>query len=103
LETLLSKIISEKSNLNLIFRLYTYFKSNIKNNLSDSDLISLGIPALSHLNSFRLEKIELPVGDNPKNDLLYHPTKFINKQWVYIPATSDYLPLHHFIKNSLLY
>jgi LCP family protein required for cell wall assembly len=103
LEALLSKIISERSNLNLIYRLSTYFKTNIKNNFSNSDLLSLGVSAFSRLDTFQLEKIDLPVGDSSKNDLIYHPVKFINKQWVYITATPDYSTLHDFVNKSLLY
>ncbi|PIU73681.1 hypothetical protein COS78_00980 [Candidatus Shapirobacteria bacterium CG06_land_8_20_14_3_00_40_12] len=103
LDNLFSKIISEKYNLTLIYRLYTYFKTQIKSSFTDADFFSLGFNVLPHLKSLKLEKIEIPTGENPKVDLIYHPLKFINKQWVFITATSDYSTLHDFVKKSLLY
>jgi anionic cell wall polymer biosynthesis LytR-Cps2A-Psr (LCP) family protein len=103
LENLFQKIISQKYNLRILYQLFTYFKTSIKNDFANSDILSLGLKALPHLNDFRLEKIDLPTGEDPKIDLIFHPQKFINRQWVFITATADFKSLHDFINKSLLY
>jgi len=103
IDALLQKILSQKYHPLFLRKLFIYFRSNIKSDISRPDLLSLGLKALPRLNNFKLEKIELPTGEDPKTDLIYHPKSFINRQWVFITATPDYQSLHDFIKKSLLY
>ena len=46
-------------------------------------------------------KIELKIGDTQKDNLIYHPTKFINPQWVYLPSDEKYQSLQKFIQESI--
>jgi hypothetical protein len=75
----------------------------MSHNLTQKDYLNLGIKFFPNLNKIKLTKITIPTGENPKSDIIYHPVKFINKQWVYITSTPDYQALKNFISKSLLY
>jgi hypothetical protein len=55
----------------------------------------------SDISKINLTKTNIPVGENPKTDILYHPVKFTNKQWVYIPYDSDYKVMQEYISGFL--
>lgn len=101
-ESLLLKI-SQIRNPKQLLSLYRYFDTKISHNFTKKDYLVLGIKLLPHIKNITLTKISIPTDENPETDIIYHPTKFINKQWVFITSTPDYLSLKNFILKSLLY
>lgn len=101
-DALFSKVIAIR-NPKTLLSLYQYFIKNINNNLTKKDYLSLVVKILPNINKLKLQKITIPTGENPKTDIIYHPTKFINKQWVFITLTPDYKTLKDFVAKSLLY
>jgi LCP family protein required for cell wall assembly len=101
-DALISKILNIRDYKQLL-SLYKYFDQQISHNLSKSDYFILAIKIFPNLNKFKLDKVVIPTGENPKIDIIYHPQKFINKQWVFITSTPDYQTLKSFITKSLLY
>jgi len=85
----------------MLFNLYHFFHTDLQTNFTDSDLISLGLKSYQHLKQINLNKIIMTSGEDPKNDLIYHPKTFINSQWVFIPQDKDYHRFQAFIKNSI--
>lgn len=101
-DALFAKIIKIR-NPKTLLKLYNYFNNKIISNLTSKDIFNLAIKTLPNISKFKLQKITIPTGENPKTDIIYHPTKFINKQWVFITSTPDYQTLKNFISKSLLY
>jgi len=101
-EALFAKIIKIR-NPNTLLNLYSYFNKNIIHNFTNKEMFATSIKIFPKLNIFKLQKITIPTGENPKTDIIYHPVKFINKQWVFITSTPDYQTLKNFISKSLLY
>jgi len=101
-DVLFAKIIKTR-NPKQIFNLYQYFNNNISHNITKKDYLNLGIKILPNINKLKLQKITIPTGENPKTDIIYHPQKFINRQWVFITSTPDHQSLKNFISKSLLY
>lgn len=103
INALISKIKSPEflRDRNKLFALYRFYHSNIHTNFTDYDLASIGLRVLPHTNSFKINPITIPAGDNPQTDILYHPTRFINNQWVFIPQDPGYKSFREFIKISL--
>lgn len=101
-DALLAKVVQIRNPKQLL-TLYKYFDKNISHNLTKKDYLILGIKLLPKINTLKINKINIPIGENPETDIIYHPTKFINQQWVYITSTTDYQTLKNLISKSLLY
>ena len=101
-DALLAKILQIRDPKQLLL-LYQYFDKNISHNLSKQDYLDLGIKILPNIKTLKINKINIPTGEDSKTDIIYHPTKFINKQWVFITSTPEYQSLKNFISKSLLY
>lgn len=101
-DSLLSKILSIRDPKQLL-KLYNYFDKNISHNLTQKDYLNLGLKLIPNIFKLKINKINIPTGENPKTDIIYHPLKFINKQWVFTTLTPDYQSLKNFISKSLLY
>jgi len=84
----------------LVFNLYLFFHQ-LHTNFSDSDLFSIFLNSYQHLNLVTINKINLSTGDNSKTNLLYHPTVFINSQWVFLPQDKDYSRFQEFISHAI--
>ncbi|MBI2465008.1 LCP family protein [Candidatus Shapirobacteria bacterium] len=103
LEALISKLkspafISSPTN---VLTLYNFWHQSIRTNISDSDLFSLLLSGKKQILGLTLTKTNVPVGENPKKDILYHPRSFINRQWVYIPVDKEYKGLQEYISGFL--
>jgi LCP family protein required for cell wall assembly len=85
----------------LLFNLYNFFHSDLQTNFTDSDLFGLGCKTYNEIKNISLNKILIPTGEDPKNDLIYHPKTFINSQWVYITQDKDYRRFQEFIGSSI--
>lgn len=101
-DALFAKIVTIR-NPKTIFKLFQYYDSKIVTNLNLKTAFGLGVKLLPNINKLKIVKVNIPTGENPKTDIIYHPTKFINKQWVFITSTPDYQSLKNFIAKSLLY
>lgn len=102
LDGLLKKMSSVKpTDYSQLISLYNFWRYDLQTNFSDADLISLLLLEKNRIFSLKITKINIPTGENPKTDIIYHPKKFINSQWVFVPQDKNYESLHQFINTSL--
>lgn len=92
-----SQFIGQPKN---IIALYNFWHTQINTNLTDQDLISIAIQGYSSFPQLKLNRFTLPTGEN-STFVIYHPQKFINQQWVFIPQDKDYKSFQQFISTSL--
>jgi anionic cell wall polymer biosynthesis LytR-Cps2A-Psr (LCP) family protein len=90
--------ISQKPQL--IFELYNYWES-LEHNFTDTELVAYFLKYGLNLKNISIERFSIDSGEDPKKNLLYHPTKFINTQWVFIPQDKEYKTFHQYISDSL--
>jgi len=101
INTLIDKLKSSLVNNPLIiFKLYQFW-GTLEHNFSDTELISYLYHYRQSLNNLQIIRHPISIGDDPKINLIYHPQKFINSQWVYLPQDKDYLSLKQYISQSL--
>ena len=105
IESIMAKIRSKDfiENSSNIVNLYNFWHKDISTNITDFDIIALGLKLKSKINLLSINKINIPIGNTPKEGLIYHPeiTNF-TKQWIYVPSKpNDYSQIQDFIKNSL--
>lgn len=81
--------------------LYRFWDKEVIKDISDKDVLNMLSIIGKNVSNLTLNKIELPVGTNNKNGLIYHPSSFINKQWVFIPSDKDYKSFHQFFSDSI--
>jgi len=81
--------------------LYRFWDKEIIKDISDKDVLNMLLIIGENASSLTLNKIELPVGTNNKNGLIYHPSSFINKQWVFIPNDKEYKSFQQFFSDSI--
>ncbi len=106
IDALLQKIKDGKivSSINQIFDLYKFWDEDVSTDITDLKAFQIGSIILKNIanqKEFNLEKKEITVGESAKDGLIYHPTTFINKQWVYIPADKDYTSFKQFFSDSI--
>ena len=87
-------------NPQTVFDLYRFW-SGIEHDFTDQQIINLLHSYGVKIKDLSLIRHQISTGENPKIDLLYHPKKFINSQWVFIPQDKGYQALHQFISESL--
>lgn len=87
-------------NPRLILNLYNFWGS-LEHNFSDTELVTYILKNGIKLKNIKIERYPISSGEDEKKDLLYHPKKFINSQWVFIPHDKEYKQLHDFISQSL--
>lgn len=101
LNTLIDKLKdSLSSNPKIVFKLYSFWKS-LEHNFSDTELITYLLNYNLKLKNISFTRITISTGEDAKNNLLYHPKKFINSQWVFIPQDKEYSSFHDYISHSL--
>lgn len=102
-EAIFKKIVSLDylKNTDILFSLYDLWTNRIQSNISDLNLALILKSQLKNLSDTTINKIDIPTGENPKTDILYHPVTFINKQWVFLPQDKGYTTLQNFIRSSL--
>jgi len=91
-------LISQSSQ---ILDLYHFWNENITKDISDSQAFQIFGSISENLSKISLNKIEIKIGTSAKDGLIYHPTTFINKQWVYIPADKEYKTFQQFFSDSI--
>lgn len=84
-----------------IFDYYRFWNENISKDISDFQALQLLTKIGEGLGKISLNKLEITVGNSAKDGLIYHPTTFINKQWVFIPADKDYQSFKQFFSDSI--
>lgn len=84
----------------LIFNLYNYW-GELEHDFTDIELIAYFFKYGLNLKKITIIRHPIISGDDPKN-LLYHPAKFINSQWVFIPQDEKYKSFQQFISQSLV-
>lgn len=102
-EAILNKVKTGQfidSNPNLI-DLYRFWDKEIIKDISDLGCIQILSVIGENLPKLTLNKIEIPVGTNSKNGVIYHPTYFSQKQWVFIPSDKEYKSFQQFFSDSI--
>jgi len=103
LEALIAKIKSgqfiQKSSQ--IFDFYKFWDQQISKDITDVDVIQIISAINQNFSKLTLNKVEIKVGNTAKDGIIYHPAKFINQQWVFIPSSKDYQGLQQFINQSI--
>ncbi len=88
------------SNPSLVFKLYTFW-NGLEQNFTDKELISYLLTYGLNLKNIKIIRYPISSGEDPKKDLIYHPAKFINSQWVFIPHDPKYQEFQQYISQSL--
>lgn len=84
----------------IIFDLYKFW-GTLEHNFTDSEIFTYLLNYGLNLKNITMTRYPISSGEDSKKDLLYHPLKFINSQWVFIPQDKDYKALHQYISSSL--
>lgn len=104
IEAIIEKIKNETSfitNESQIIDLYNFWNKDLIKDITDVNALQITSAISSNFSKISLNKIELKIGETAKDGVIYHPTKFINKQWVFIPVDENYQQLQDFIKTSI--
>jgi len=79
-----------------------FFWQNIPKTLSDTDALQIALTLNKNLLNISLNKIEIPIGTNKTNGVIYHPEVIkATKQWVFITNDEKYQSLQQFISNQI--
>ncbi|MFA4827252.1 MAG: LCP family protein [Candidatus Shapirobacteria bacterium] len=103
IEAILAKVKQKEffQNYRNLITLYNFWNQKLTTNLTDVDLLSLGINLKDKLPHLTFQRFSPPVGKTAKDGVIYHPLVFPNRQWVFLPVGPDYQKLKTFIKDSL--
>ena len=103
IQAILDKVKSGQivNNISQLKQLYSYWDQDLSKTLTDQDIIQIIDLLGKNINQISLNKIEIPIGTSPKNSIIYHPAKFINKQWVFIPTDDKYQSFHQYISDQI--
>ncbi len=103
LEAILAKVKSGDfiKNFSQVFDLYKFWNKDISKDITDLQSLQIASVLGENITKLNFNKIEIKVGTTAKNGLIYHPIKFINKQWVFIPSDKDYKSFHQFFSDSI--
>lgn len=102
INALIDKLRSSISqNPRLIFGLYNYWEG-LEQNFTDTEMLSYLLKYGLNLKNISISRYPISSGEDSKKDMLYHPLRFINPQWVFIPRDKEYLDLKQYISKSLV-
>jgi len=104
IDTLLNKIKSGTfiNTTNQLKNLYLFWQNDISKTLSDTDILQIGLILNKNLKNISLNKIEIPIGTNSTDGIIYHPEKTsFTKQWIFTTNDDKYQGFHQFILNQL--
>ena len=79
---------------------YQFWNKEVFKDISDVDILNLLTIFGENITNLTLNKINIPVGTNSKNGVIFHPNYFINKQWVFIPSDKEYKSFRQFFSDS---
>ena len=100
-QLVIEAIFHKMFNPKYITKLNDFYKKEIKTNLGYDDLVNISLKLKQNILKISLNKIELPIGTNAKNGVIYYPNKLTNKQWAFIPSDKDYKSFKDFINKSI--
>ena len=104
IDTLLNKIKSGTfiNSTDQLKNLYLFWQNDISKTLSDTDLLQIGLILNKNLKNISLNKIEIPIGTNNTNGIIYHPEKTnFTKQWIFTTNDDKYQSFHQFISEKI--
>lgn len=79
-----------------------FFWENIPKTLSDTDVLQIALILNENLLNISLNKIEIPIGTNKTDGVIYHPEKpKFTKQWVFITNDEKYQSLQQFVLDQI--
>jgi anionic cell wall polymer biosynthesis LytR-Cps2A-Psr (LCP) family protein len=82
--------------------LYFFWQNDISKTLSNTDALQIGLILNKNLKNISLNKIEIPIGTNNTNGVIYHPEKTnFTKQWVFITNDDKYQGFHQFVFEKI--
>jgi len=87
-------------NQNNLIKLYNFWQKAIETNINDTDILTWLLSLGQNIKNISIQKSNIPTAEYPDTSIIYHPKKFINPQWVYIPLSDNYQELHDFINQS---
>lgn len=103
IDALLNKIKAGDlvNNFTQLKNLY-FFWQNISKTLSDTDALQIALALNKNLLNISLNKIEIPIGTNKTNGVIYHPEIIkATKQWVFITNDEKYQSLQQFVSAQI--
>lgn len=100
-QVLIEAIFKKALSTKYLPKLYEFYRQDLKSNLTYKDIINLALVYKSQILNFKLNKIDLPIGTNAKDGVIYYPNKLTEKQWAFIPSDPDYKSFKEFIDNSI--
>lgn len=103
LESILNKVKTGQfvhENLSVV-NLYQFWNQEIIKDISDQNILEMISILGQKIPNLVINKITIPVGSNSKDGLIYHPTTFFNKQWVFIPNDREYKSFQKFFSDSI--
>jgi len=104
IDTILNKIKSGTfiNTTDQLKNIYFFWQNDISKTLSDTDVLQIGLILNKNLKNISLNKIEIPIGTNSSDGIIYHPQKTsFTKQWIFTTNDDKYQSLHQFILNQL--
>jgi anionic cell wall polymer biosynthesis LytR-Cps2A-Psr (LCP) family protein len=103
LESILNKVKTGQFVNNTLnpLDIYQFWDKEITKDLTDLDLLNMFSVLDKNIEKLTFNKIELPVGINSKDGLIYHPSYFFNRQWVFIPSDKEYKAFQKFFSDSI--
>lgn len=104
IDTLLNKIKSGDfiNTTDQLKNLYFFWQNDISKTLSDTDALQIGLILNKNLKNISLNKIEIPIGINSTDGVIYHPEKTnFTKQWIFTTNDDKYQSFQNFINQSI--
>lgn len=84
-----------------VSNLYQFWNQEIIKDITDQNILEIFTVLGENIPNLSINKINIPVGSNSKNGLIYHPNSFFNKQWVFIPTDKEYRSFQKYISDSI--
>lgn len=101
-QVLIEAIFKKALSTKYLAQLFDFYRHDLKSNFSFKELVNLAIHFKLKILNLKLNKIDLPVGTNAKNGVIYYPNKLTEKQWAFIPSDLEYKSFQEFIKTAIL-
>ena len=104
IDTLLNKIKSGTfiNSRDQLKNLYFFWQNDISKTLYDTDVLQIGLVLNKNLKNISLNKIEIPIGTNNNNGIIYHPEKnSFTKQWIFTTNDDKYQSFQNFVNQSI--
>lgn len=104
IQVIMDKIKSGKliTNQNQIKSLYNFWDTQISKTISDSNALQIALVLNKNLTNISLNKIDIPIGTDTKDGIIYHPLKNkFTKQWIFITNDDKYQSLWQFVSEKI--